>query len=291
MQLRIATCQFPVDGNIARNLAYVLAQMRRAKKLGAHVAHFSETCLSGYAGVEFNSFDGFDWDELERATLRVMELAGSLKLWVLLGSSHRLSRGHKPHNSLYVIDDRGRLAGRYDKLFCTGDKTERTDDLMHYSPGSELCTFTIRGVRCGALICHDFRYPELYREYKRRGVVVVFHSFHNAHARPAVVRRAKNIWGVIVPPTMQAHAANNHLWISVNNSSRRTCCWPSFFVRPDGVITGRLPLHRAGVLISTVNPGDKIYDASGAWRGRAMRGVLHSGTAVNDPRSTRRRGL
>ncbi|MEZ4606679.1 MAG: hypothetical protein R2865_07755 [Deinococcales bacterium] len=28
--------------------------------------------------------------------------------------------------------------------------------------------FDIRGFCCGALICHDYRYPELYREYKRR---------------------------------------------------------------------------------------------------------------------------
>jgi hypothetical protein len=32
----------------------------------------------------------------------------------------------------------------------------------------------------------------------------------------------------------------------------------------------------------------KFYDASAAWRERAMRGVYHSGTLVRDPRSKRR---
>lgn len=41
------------------------------------------------------------------------------------------------------------------------------------------------------LICYDYRFPELYREYKRSGVEIMFHSFHAANAsaaRPAAWR-------------------------------------------------------------------------------------------------------
>lgn len=43
-------------------------------------------------------------------------------------------------------------------------------DLAHYTPGDYSYSFEVKGVRCGALICHDFRYPELFREVKRLGV-------------------------------------------------------------------------------------------------------------------------
>jgi len=114
----------------------------------------------------------------------VLDLARELRIWVLLGSSHRLTAPHKPHNSLYIIDDRGRIVDRYDKMFCAGDRSEETGDLAHYSPGIHFSVFTIKGIRCGALICHDYRYPELYHEYRRRGVQLMFHSYHAGNIPP-----------------------------------------------------------------------------------------------------------
>jgi hypothetical protein len=81
------------------------------------------------------------------------------------------------------------------------------------------------------------------------------------------------------------------MWISCSNTSARESCFPSFFVRPDGVATGRLRLNRAGVLISTVDTREQLYDSSVAWRDRAMRGVFHSGTLVRDRRSRDRTRL
>jgi len=291
MKLTVATCQFPIDRDIRKNLGHIERQMSEARKRGAHVAHFPECALSGYPGTEFKSFEGFNWGLLIECTTKIMALARRLRIWVILGSSHRLSDNHKPHNSLYVIDDRGRLVDRYDKRFCTGNCTGKSGDLAHYSPGDHFVTFQIRGVKCGLIICHDFRYDELYREYKRHGVQLMFHSYHNGHQSKKTLRRAGNIWGVIVPPTMQAYAANNFMWISANNTTARESSWPSFFVRPDGVITGRLTNHRASILITTVDTESKLYDASEAWRDRALKGIYHSGTMVCDRRSRARKVL
>ena len=108
MKLAIATCQFPVDKDIKRNTRYVMQQMRLAKEKGVAVAHFSELCHSGYAGSEFKSYDNFNWDLLYTCGEKILKLARELKLWVILGSSHRLTGKHKPHNSLYIINDRGK---------------------------------------------------------------------------------------------------------------------------------------------------------------------------------------
>jgi Carbon-nitrogen hydrolase len=161
---------------------------------GADVAHFPETCLSGYAGVDIASHEGFDWPLLEGCVQRVLDLAWESHIWVLLGSAHRLTAPHKPHNSLYVIDDRGEIVDRYDKMFCAGDRSEDTGELAHYSPGGYFCVFSIEGVRCGALICHEYRYPELYREYKRRGVQLMFHSFHAGNIPPGAFGPCRMPW-------------------------------------------------------------------------------------------------
>lgn len=46
-KLTIATCQFPVCADIAKNKKYVLSQMKSAEQKGADVAHFPEAALSG----------------------------------------------------------------------------------------------------------------------------------------------------------------------------------------------------------------------------------------------------
>ena len=70
MKITIATCQFPVTSNIRRNLGYVKRQMRSAREQGADLAHFSECCLGGYAGVDLPSLEGYDWDLLQRSVQR-----------------------------------------------------------------------------------------------------------------------------------------------------------------------------------------------------------------------------
>ncbi len=143
-------------------------------------------------------------------------------------------------------------------MFCAGDRSGKTVDLAHYRPGNHFSVFAIRRVRCGALICHDYRYPELYPEYKRRGILLMFHSHHAAHATPEQYKAMRDyvgdglqtlnpgstLPGITMPATMQAAAANNYMWISCPNSSARESCWASFFVRPGGVITGPIPPPR-----------------------------------------------
>ena len=305
MKLNVATCQFPIDSNIESNLQHIMQQMISAQEQGAKVVHFPESCLSGYAGTDFLSYENFNWGLLEKCTYEVLDLARKLHIWVILGSTHRLSGQNKPHNSLYIIDDKGNLIDRYDKMFCAGDETGKTGDLAHYTPGNHFCVFKIENVCCGTLICHDGRYPELYREYKRKGVQLMFHSYHAGHIDAERFRAMQNqvgfdnhqfnpeitIPGITQPAAMHVAAANNYMWISCPNSSARESCWSSFFVRPDGVITGKVKRHTTGILLSTVDTEAKFYDSTVAWRDRAMKGIFHSGEVVQDRRTDERTRL
>lgn len=283
--LAVATCQFSVEARIDHNRRWVLRQIDEAARSGADVVHFSECALSGYAGVDIPDIAALDWDALRQATRDVLAAARRRRVWVLLGSTHYLDEQHKPHNCVYVIDARGEIVDRYDKRFCTGVCGPQTTlDLIHYSPGDRYVTFRVKGFVGGVAICYDYRFPELYRGYKQRGVDVIFQSFHNA--RKSVVADPRyNIWKTIVPATMMCRAAENHFWVSANNSTARPSKWGSFTVRPDGAVTGRLAVHRPGVLLTSVVRDKTLMDAPGPWRESAMNGVLHSGQLVDHPRS------
>ena len=99
-KLRVATCQFAVGKSIRRNGARIGEFLARARKGRVDVVHFSECALSGYAGVDMRSTDEIDWELLCEETKKIMERAEQLGLWVILGSSHRLTGRHKPHSGL-----------------------------------------------------------------------------------------------------------------------------------------------------------------------------------------------
>lgn len=289
MKLRVGTCQFPVSGDIKRNAHYVLKLMRQAKERGAEIAHFSESCLGGHVGSDLRSFKGYDWQLLENCTREIMDLARKLKLWVVVGSNHRLTGKHKPHNCLYLINDRGALVDRYDKRFLCGDA--RSLEHRDYTPGSHDVIFRLKGIKCGLIICHEWRYPELYRRYKKAGVQLVFHSWYDGNHSQRDYRSFGKLLGEVIRSTATDRAANNALWISGTNTSKRESCLPAFVLRPDGKFMGRLKRNVTGVLVTTVEAGKEYMDPSKNWRLRAINGGLHSGQLVRDPRSADRRAL
>jgi predicted amidohydrolase len=126
---------------------------------------------------------------------------------VVLSSAHRLSGAHKPHNSLYVTSDPGQFAERYDKRDSAPGIPPGTAVTWPLQPGRPCQRLGHR--RCGALISYDYRYPELYREYARRGVQLVFHSFPAAAASPEQIAAT----GSAIPaaqPGRHAHLSRHH---------------------------------------------------------------------------------
>ena len=276
-KLRIASCQFPISDNIKENAAWIKKQMRIATIKGSDIVHLPEGALSGYARADFESFDNYNWNNLWKETDSILALAKELKVWVLLGSTHKLSGKNKPHNSLYVINSEGKIIDRYDKRFCT------SSDLEYYSPGDHFTLFDINGIKCGLLICYDLRFPELFREYRKLMADVIFHSFYNArHVKDCIHPK-------IMPVTAQARAATNYFYMSLTNSSA-PYSWPCYFMTPDGLVDGKLDANKPGILISDIDISIDFYDASKPYRVDAINGKLNSGETINDPRSVNRTG-
>jgi len=263
-KLKVATCQFAVGASISRNSRQIQRYIQKAAKASADIVHFPECALSGYVGTDFGSFDGFDWQLLEKETAKITELTKKLKLWVVLGSVHKLPAGKKPHNSLYLIDPKGKISGRYDKRFCT------RGELRRHSPGSRFVYFTINGVKCSLLICFDVRFPEIYRKLYSSGVNCIFQSFYNARqAGPSVHTH-------IMRQSMQCRAATNYFWASLSNASGYYSPYPSCFIRPDGKIIRQLKNNRAGIMINTVDLSRKFYDPMAGFRQSAINGKLNN---------------
>ncbi|MEV0271216.1 carbon-nitrogen hydrolase family protein [Hamadaea sp. NPDC050747] len=269
MTLRIATTQPAgsadprANGRLAREL------MRAAAAEGVRLIHFPEGFLSGYAKEQIADWDDVDWPMAQEEVGEVAALAAELRMWVVLGSAHPLTAPHRPHNSLYVISDEGRVVARYDKRFCSNTEITR-----FYSPGFEPVVFDVDGYRFGCMICVEINFPHLFSEYERLGVDCLLLS----------------AWPVdsIFQIKAQAYAAINNYWLSLSVPGQSADLMRSAIYGPDGghlvsVASADVP---AVVTLDRDAPAvEMAMKRARPWRAEANRGEIYRSRRVDDPRS------
>jgi len=249
-RLIVATCQFPVGHDIRMNAKAICRLIGRAADAGAGVAHFPECALSGYGSSDWPSWDGFDWDSLDRALQQVRDCCAAHAMWAVLGSNRRDRAAGTFHNAQLIIADDGSLAGHYDKRRCSAN------DQRAFTPGCRPLMFDISGVRCGGLICLDWSYPELFAAYADAGADLIFLSAYSAGGS----RCKKHLHSDVVVPLMQGHAFANSVYISVSNCSLARQSFPSVWVKRSGRIGKRCRLNTTGLAINAVS-GDSETQA------------------------------
>jgi predicted amidohydrolase len=250
-KLKVATCQFPVSGDVHKNAKFIKDFIKQAALQKADIIHFSEASLTGYPPVDIASFDNYDWNALSTETKEIMALAKQYNVWVVLGSAHYIDTNVKPTNCLYIISNKGEIVDRYDKSMLTDG------DLKFYTPGNHVTTITINGFECGFLICYDSCFPEMYNNYRHKGVKIVFHSFYNAR------HRGRTILDDVIPAEIRVRASDNLMWVIANNSSGDYSSWPTCIARPDGSIE-TLQRGVPGILYREF-PDDKLMHDFPSW--------------------------
>ena len=267
-KLTIATSQFNVSSNVKGNLKIILNQMKEAKSKNADIIHFPECCLVGYGGIDFFDYKSHDEKILKQALKQITDAARDLNIWVIVGSHHFIKNQVKPFNSLYIINNKGEIIDRYDKRYLTGVEGEM--DQKYYSSGTKSVVFNLKGISCGVLICHEWRYGELYREYCALGAEIIFQSFYDGNLSPEEYIEEAKEQGKVIPGTMRGNAANNYLWISSCNISNKESTFPSFVLQPDGGMYNKLKRNIPGVLVSVIDFEREFADLSRHWRTRIL---------------------
>ncbi len=94
----------------------------------------------------------------------------------LLGGSAATKVGDEIRNRVYNFSPEGKLLNHYDKihLFSVSLKSKTKSTVINesdvYSKGRNLVDFNLNGFHFGMTVCFDLRFPELFREYFKRGV-------------------------------------------------------------------------------------------------------------------------
>jgi predicted amidohydrolase len=289
--LRLATAQMtvhgdPTDLDLLRASGAELRQlMREAREKGARLVHFPEgaTCFphkqvlssTGSDVVGEADWTRCQWDTLRNELNAIQTAARDLRLWTVFGSVHRLTPPHRPHNSLYVLSDRGEVVTRYDERMLSKTKVS-----FMYAPGATPATFEVDGYRFGCALGMESHFPELFIEYEALGVDCVLFSTTGGFPSDAPMFASETC----------GHAAANSYWISFSVPAAHSLGAPSGIVSPTGVWAAQCPSNGC----SSVTTFDISIDPSSysrPWRRIARSGIYAKHHVEDDSRSNDRRNF
>ena len=162
-QLRVAACQMCTGEDIEANASRVVDRLKTCAGKGVDVAAFHEGVLYGYS-CRPAFWRRLDQDRVVRAERRIVRACKRLGIAAVVGSTH-VEEGLR-YNSLLVVDRDGTVRGRYGKIHLAGEKW--------CVSSQNLPIFTLCGVPCCFIICHDVRYPELVRLPAAAGARICF---------------------------------------------------------------------------------------------------------------------
>jgi predicted amidohydrolase len=161
--MRVAAAQMKFARTIEGNLAKIAASLVRARRRKADAILFPECAVTGYSC----DFRKLRREEIRDALRLIGGLARQARMNVLVGSP--VFSGKKLFNALVVFDRTGTPVHCYAK--CQLTDLDRTS----FAPGDAVSLFTLDGVTCTSIICHERRYPELVRLAAMAGARVLFH--------------------------------------------------------------------------------------------------------------------
>lgn len=272
--LKVAVAHINISNDIRENGIRVREQMREAANAGCRLIQFPEGVMSGYCKQQIRTWADIGWGLLRVEFLATAKLAQDLGIWVVVGIAHRLTGNNLPHNSLYVISDRGTLVNRYDKRFISHGEMQGW-----YTPGKDPVIFEVDGIKVGLALCLEVQFPEIFDEYRRRHVDCVLLSAYAGEASQ---------YDLLV----RAHAEINNIWIGFStpvNKIENDNPLPSSLIGPDGTVLSITGLDGEGLALGIVAPGDPTWDIAinkaKPWRELARKGEIYRKQFVQDVRS------
>jgi len=175
--MRAALFQMTSGIDPAANAAAIADMAARARAEGADMLFTPE--MAGYLDRDRRRAAETLRAEADDPVLAaIREAAAKHGLWVHIGSlafKDERADGRWANRS-FVIDDRGEIRARYDKIhlfdvdLATGESWRESSV---YGPGEQAVAVDTPWARMGLSICYDMRFPDLYRVLSNAGATVL----------------------------------------------------------------------------------------------------------------------
>ena len=135
------------------NVEKIKKYIRRAKKVGADIICFPESCVHKTETLYFNNV----------LIREIREECKKNSIWCIITEDIEIKK--KKYNAAILINRKGDIKGHYKKINLCGDKT---------LAGSRIKVFKTDFAKIGFAICWDLAFPGLFRKLRKAGAEIVF---------------------------------------------------------------------------------------------------------------------
>ena len=115
-------------------------------------------------------------EEAHPVLAALRSFAAERRVWINVGSLAVTGPGDRIVNRGFMLDDRGEVRGRYDKIHLFDvalSETETYRESATVAPGGVAVVHATPYGRIGHTICYDLRFPGLYRDLARAGAEIL----------------------------------------------------------------------------------------------------------------------
>jgi N-carbamoylputrescine amidase len=258
----IAVIQLNLNNTPEYNLKKCSSWVRDAAKKGAEVIALPELCASHYF-CQSEDVKNFDLAEplYGPSYIAFSSLAKVLGVVIIVPFFEKRMSGVY-HNSTYVIDTDGTVAGIYRKMHIPDDPAYY--EKFYFTPGDTgFKTFHTEKGKIGTLICWDQWYPEAARITAMQGAEVIFYPTAIGWHPREKAQYGKTQYGAW-KKVMKGHAVANNIYIAAANriglekyvpDTDGIQFWGSSFIAgPQGEILAQASVNKEEILITEVDP-------------------------------------
>lgn len=168
---RAACIQLRSSDDVEENIRTASGFIREARAMGAEFVATPEntTLMAPDGGAKLErSFP----EDLDPALPAFRALAEELGIWLLIGSLAIKVSETKTANRSFLLDPKGRIAARYDKIHLfdvdlpSGEKYRESNTV---AGGGKAALAELPWGTLGLSVCYDLRFPQLYRALAKAG--------------------------------------------------------------------------------------------------------------------------
>jgi len=260
-KFNVGLIQISLTKDPEKNLTKAVQWVNRAAEKGAQVICLPELFRSQYF-CQSENIEYFDLAESipGQSTEEMSRVAKKHKVVVIVPVFEKRAPGVY-HNSLAVIDTKGKISGIYRKMHIPDDPSYY--EKFYFTPGDlGYKSFSTEFGNIGTLICWDQWYPEGARLTALQGASVLFYptaiGWH-PHEKKEHGKQQFESWQII----QRSHAIANGVYVAAvnrvglekeNSRSAGIEFWGSSFVAdPQGVIIARAAADKEEIIIAGVD--------------------------------------
>lgn len=253
----VACVQNRAVSDMDRSIDRAEALVREAAAAGARFIATPEffSCLH----IDDDGVQTGPLPEIEHPALeRFASVARNTGAWILLGSL-AIREGQHHRNRSLLLDDRGRVVARYDKIHLFNvdlGASERYRESDHFDPGNRAVIAATPWGPVGMTVCYDLRFAYLYRALAQGGATILTcpaaftHTTGQAHWHVLARARAIETGSFVIAPCQNGYHGEGRSY------------GHSLIVDPWGEVLAEGDGDEEDVVLATLDP-DRVDAARG----------------------------